>query len=70
MGDSSERGQRATFDPKSGEVHGSGSGAGGGGNPREDFDSDSAAGAGQEPEGKARPQSDAVDRPIDADEGN
>src|SRR3546814_9941848 len=34
-----ERGKRASFDPKSGEVHGSGSGAGGGGNPREDYDS-------------------------------
>jgi hypothetical protein len=45
----SERGKRASFDPKTGEVHGSGSGAGGGGNPREDYDSDSKGGAGAEP---------------------
>lgn len=45
----SERGKPASFDPRSGEVHGSGSGAGGGGNPDEDFDSDPMAGAGQEP---------------------
>ena len=43
----SERGKPASFDPRSGEVHGSGSGAGGGGNPDEDFDSDPMAGAGQ-----------------------
>jgi hypothetical protein len=64
-----ERGQRASFDPKSGEVHGSGSGAGGGGNPREDYDSDPMAGAGQEPPGAARPIDEAVRRPIDPDEG-
>ena len=57
--DKSERGQPATFDPKSGEVRGSGSGAGGGGNPREDYDQDPMAGAGAEP-----PQ-----RPADSDEG-
>jgi hypothetical protein len=69
MSDTDERGKRASFDPQSGEVHGSGSGAGGGGNPREDFDSDSAAGASQEPPHRARERSDAVDRPIDPDEG-
>ena len=47
----SERGKPASFDPASGEVHGSGSGAGGGGNRFEDYDSDSQAGAGAEPEG-------------------
>ena len=41
----SERGRRATFDRRSGEVHGSGSGAGGGGNPDEDYDADGKAGA-------------------------
>lgn len=41
----SERGKRASFDRRTGEVHGSGSGAGGG-NPGEDYDSDSSAGAG------------------------
>jgi hypothetical protein len=46
--DKSERGQPATFDPESGEVHGSGSGAGGG-NPGEDYDQDPMAGAGAEP---------------------
>jgi hypothetical protein len=64
-----ERGKRASFDPKSGEVHGSGSGAGGGGNPNEDYDSDPMAGAGAEPQGGPRPRSKAVDRPIDPDEG-
>ena len=43
--DAVEHGKRATFDPKSGEVHGSGSGAGGG-SPNEDFD-DSAGGGGE-----------------------
>ncbi len=45
----SERGRPASFDPVSGEVHGSGSGAGGGGNPDEDYDRDPMAGAGAEP---------------------
>lgn len=35
-----DNGQRASFDPVTGAVHGSGSGAGGG-NPGEDFDEDS-----------------------------
>jgi hypothetical protein len=45
-----ESGKPASFDPVSGEVHGSGSGAGGG-NPGEDHDQDSMAGSGAEPEG-------------------
>lgn len=65
----SERGKRASFDPKSGEVHGSGSGAGGGGSPHEDFDSDPMAGAGAEPPHGPRPIDEAADRPIDEDEG-
>ena len=65
----SERGKPATFDRKSGEVHGSGSGAGGGGNPNEDYDSDPMAGAGAEPPGAPRPERDAERRPIDKDEG-
>jgi hypothetical protein len=48
-GQDKERGRPATFDPSSGEVHGSGSGAGGGGNPAEDYDQDPMAGAGAEP---------------------
>lgn len=40
-----ENGRRASFDPRTGEVHGSGSGAGGG-NPGEDFESDPAGGDG------------------------
>lgn len=64
-----ERGKRATFDPKSGEVHGSGSGAGGGGNPREDYDSDPMTGAGVPHEGGPRPIDQADTRPIDKDEG-
>ena len=46
-----ERGKRASFDRRSGEVHGSGSGAGGEGNPDEDYDQDSMAGSGAEPDG-------------------
>ncbi len=67
--DGSERGKRASFDPKSGEVHGSGSGAGGGGNPNEDHDGDPVAGAGSEPTGGPRPIDKAAKRPIDPDEG-
>lgn len=40
-----ENGRRASFDERTGEVHGSGVGAGGG-NPGEDFASDAAAGDG------------------------
>lgn len=45
-GSDSERGDKASFDPDSGAVHGSGSGAGGGGNPNEDYDRDPQAGSG------------------------
>ena len=65
----SERGRTATFDPESGEVHGSGSGAGGGGNLDEDYDKDAIAGARREPAGSPRPIGEAEDRPIDPDEG-
>ncbi len=65
----SERGQPATFDPKSGEVHGSGSGAGGGGNRQEDYDQDPMAGSGAEPPHGPRTVDDAARRPIDPDEG-
>lgn len=63
-----ERGKRAGFDPKSGEVHGSGSGAGGGGNPDEDYDDDPMAGAGTPAFGAPKPIDEAVERPIDRDE--
>ena len=65
----SERGKPATFDPKTGEVHGSGSGAGGGGNRREDYDQDSMAGSGAEPPHGPRTAGAGADRPIDPDEG-
>lgn len=65
----SERGERASFDPVSGEVHGSGSGAGGEGNPDEDYDKDPMAGAGAEPLKGPRPGADGAERPIDPDEG-
>jgi hypothetical protein len=65
----SERGKRASFDAKTGEVHGSGSGAGGGGNRNEDYDGDPMGGGGSEPEGGPRPKDRAADRPIDRDEG-
>jgi hypothetical protein len=64
-----ERGERGTYDPKSGEVHGSGSGAGGGGNSDEDHDMDPMAGAGREPAGGPRNAEESVQRPIDPDEG-
>jgi hypothetical protein len=67
--DETERGQPATFDPRTGEVHGSGSGAGGGGNPGEDYDQDSMAGSGAEPPHGPRKADEAIDRPIDPDEG-
>ncbi len=65
----SERGKPASFDRKTGEVHGSGSGAGGNGNPNEDHDSDPMGGGGRKPVGGPRPASQGVDRPIDPDEG-
>ena len=65
----SERGKPATFDPKTGEVHGSGSGAGGGGNSEEDYDQDPMAGSGAEPPHGPRSAGEAVERPIDPDEG-
>ena len=46
--DDQERGRRATFDRRTGEVHGSGSGAGGSGDPGEDYDRDSKGGSGSE----------------------
>ncbi len=67
--DESERGKPASFDPRTGEVHGSGSGAGGGGNPDEDYDQDPENGSGKEDFGRPRPAAEAVDRPIDPDEG-
>ena len=63
-----ERGQPANFDRRTGEVHGAGSGAGGN-NPAEDYDDDPISGGGRAPVGGPRPESDAVDRPIDPDEG-
>lgn len=65
----SERGRRASFDPRTGEVHGSGSGAGGEGNPNEDYDKDPMAGAGAEPLKGPRRVGGAAERPIDPDEG-
>jgi hypothetical protein len=53
----SENGRRASFDERTGEVHGSGVGAGGG-SPGEDFASDPAAGDGypQTGRGSAEPR--------------
>ena len=45
----SERGQPASFDRQTGEVHGSGSNAGGGGTAGEDYDQDSAGGSTKPP---------------------
>ena len=63
--DKSERGRPATFDPKTGEVHGSGSGAGGGGDPSEDHDQAPMAGSGAEPPHGPRSTDEAADRPVD-----
>jgi hypothetical protein len=64
-----ERGKRASFDPDSGEVHGSGAGAGANANPGEDYDSDPMGGGGNDQAGGPRPRSKAADRRIDPDEG-
>lgn len=65
----SERGQRASFDPDSGEVHGSGSGAGGNGNPREDYDNHPyQGGGGRKRIGGPKPIDEAERRPS-AEEG-
>ena len=69
MNDKSERGEPATFDPVSGEVHGSGSGAGANSRSDEDYDGDPMAGGGSDPAGGPRRRSNAVERPIDPDEG-
>lgn len=63
------RGERGTYDPDSGEVHGSGSGAGGGGNIAEDYDKDSTAGARHPPAGAPRDIDHGDTRPVDPDEG-
>lgn len=68
-GGESERGKRASFDPQTGEVHGSGSGAGGEGNRDEDYAKDPMAGAGAEPLKGPRTAAHAPKRPIDPDEG-
>ncbi len=69
MQDESERGQRASVDRKTGEVHGSGSGAGGNGAPREDYDSQAyAGGGGAKAVGGPKPIGEAEHRPH-AEEG-
>lgn len=56
-----ENGRRASFDERTGEVHGSGVGAGGG-NPGEDFASDPAAGDGYPQTGRGSAEADKLDR--------
>ena len=67
--DRNERGERATYDRSTGEVHGSGSGAGGEGNPNEDYDSDPQGGGGADPMGAPRPIDEAEHGPRDRLEG-
>lgn len=67
--DDSERGKPASFDRRTGEVHGSGSGAGGGGNPDEDYDQDPENGSGKDDPGRPRSAEAGVQRPVDPDEG-
>ena len=66
----SERGKRASFNPKTGEVHGSGSGNGSGGNPDEDYDGDPMAGAGADPMGAPRPADEAKQGKSDRLDGD
>lgn len=49
LGEADQRGQRAGFDPRTGEVSGSGANAGGGGAPGEDYDQDNAGGGTKAP---------------------
>lgn len=67
--DESERGERASFDPRSGEVHGSGAGAGANAKAGEDYDAGPIAGEGRDQAGGPRPRSRGIDRTIDPDEG-
>ncbi len=67
--DAAERGKRASFDPVSGEVHGSGAGAGANANPGEEYDADTVGGDGNDQIGGPRPRSRGIDRPTDPDEG-
>jgi hypothetical protein len=68
--DQPERGRPASFDPRTGEVHGSGSGAGGGGNPAEDYDRDPMGGGGSEPPHGPRAGGEGARRPTGSGEGN
>lgn len=65
----SERGKRARFDRRNGEVHGSGSGAGGAGNPDEDYDEDPISGGGGEVPGGPKPFDEAERAPEDRHQG-
>lgn len=56
-----ENGRRASFDERTGEVHGSGVGAGGG-NPGEDFASDPAAGDGYPQTGRGSADANEPDK--------
>jgi hypothetical protein len=67
--DGSERGKPASFDPVSGEVHGSGAGAGANGNPGEDYEKNPVGGDGADQIGGPRPRSSGIDRPTDREEG-
>ena len=67
--DGDERGERASFDPKSGEVHGSGAGAGANANPGEDYNEDRVGGNVRDQSGGPRPRSKGIDRPTDREEG-
>ncbi|MBD0273989.1 MAG: hypothetical protein ICV73_18935 [Acetobacteraceae bacterium] len=64
-----ERGKPATFDRRTGEVHGSGSGTGGEGNPNEDYDADPMAGAGAASTAAPRPEEEAEHGPPDRLDG-
>lgn len=69
MTEDTERGRRASFDPRTGEVHGSGSGAGGNVNRAEDYDTKAdQGGGGIKATGGPKPIDQAEQRPF-AEEG-
>lgn len=66
-----ERGQPASVDRRTGEVHGSGSGAGGSGTPGEDYDSQPyQGGGGRKPIGGPKPIGEAERRPTEEEGGD
>lgn len=71
MAEQIERGQRASVDRRTGEVHGSGSGTGGNGNPLEDYDTQPyQGGGGAKAVGGPKPIDQAERRPSNEEGGD